>query len=78
MRIQKFPIDDENPARLELRWESIHPLVYFDGNHVATLEGASGMRQGWSTELEDGSRLEIRTVRRGGLPELSVLRMGST
>lgn len=65
MRIQKFPIDDENPARLELRWESVNPLVYFDGNHVATLEGASGMRQGWSTEPFAAE--DLRSCRSSGM-----------
>jgi hypothetical protein len=76
MKIQRYPIENESPARLELRWSGLEAQVYFDGEHAATLDGAAGLKQGWSKDLEDGRKVEIRTVRRGGLPELSVLLNG--
>lgn len=76
MRVQKFAIGHEDPARLELHFEGLQTHVHLDGAQVATLEGTRGLRDGWSTVLDDGSRLEVRTIRRAGLPELSVLRDG--
>ena len=76
MKSQRFAIAGEDPPRLELRWDGLQAHVHFDGADVATLDGARGLRQGWSTQLEDGSRLEVRTVRRLLLPELAVLRNG--
>lgn len=73
MRVQRFPIANEDPPRLELRWQGSEAHVYFDGAHAATLDGFAGLKRGWSTELEDGRRLELRTVRRAGFSELSVL-----
>jgi hypothetical protein len=73
MKRQAFPLADESPARLELRWEGLQAQVWFDGVHVTTLEGAAGLKEGWSAQLEDGRRLEVRTVRRTAFPELSVM-----
>jgi len=73
VKIQRFPLHDENPPRLELRWEGSQGHVYFDGAHAATLDGFAGLKKGWSTELEDGRRLELRMIRRVLFPELSVL-----
>jgi hypothetical protein len=78
LKPQKFAIDNESPPRLELRWQGTDVHVHLDGTEVAVLAGWRGLKRGWSAELEDGSRLEVRTIRRGlGLiPELSVLRNG--
>jgi hypothetical protein len=56
--------------------EGLQALVYLDGVHVATLDGAHGLKQGWSAQLEDGAQVEIRSIRRVLFPELSVLRNG--
>lgn len=76
MKVQRYAIEGEDPARLELRWEGLQAHVYLDGSQVATLSGGRAFREGWSTQLEDGSRLEIRTIRRVLFPELSILRDG--
>ena len=72
-RTQRFALGNENPPRLELRWEDAKPQVFLDGNHEATLDGFAGLKRGWSKQLEDGRTVELRTIRRGGFPELSVL-----
>jgi hypothetical protein len=76
MRIQRFAIQDETPARLELHYEGAQVRVHLDGAHVGTLDGWRGMKEGWSTTLDDGSTLEVRTIRRALFPELSILRNG--
>jgi hypothetical protein len=76
MRIQAFPLNGESSARLELRWDGAKAQVYFDGAHAATLDGPSGFKKGWSTQLGDGSTLEVRSIRRVLFPELSILRNG--
>jgi hypothetical protein len=76
MKVQRFAISGEDPPRLELRWEGLQAAVYLDGVHVTTLDGARGLKQGWSAQLEDGAQVEIRSVRRVLFPELSVLRNG--
>lgn len=68
MKIQRFPIENENPARLELRWDGLQPQVWFDGAHAATLDGPAGMKSGWWTTLADGRTLELRAIRRAGFP----------
>jgi len=76
MRIQRFPLEGETPPRLEVRWEGTTAHVFFDGERVASLHGASGLKSGWATQLPDGSTLEVRAIRRVLLPELSILRNG--
>jgi hypothetical protein len=76
MRIQHFPLQGESPARLQLHWDAGTAYVYLDGDRVAEILGLPGMRKGWSTVLEDGSSLEVRSIRRVVFPELSVLRNG--
>jgi hypothetical protein len=76
MKIQRYPLAGEEPARLELRWEGLDAHVYLDGAHAGTLRGSSGLKEGWSAQLDDGSRVEVRTIRRVLFPELSVLRNG--
>lgn len=73
MRTQRFPLAGETPPRLELRWKGSQARVYLDGNHETTIDGFAGMKRGWSKQLEDGRTIEVRTIRRGGFPELSVL-----
>lgn len=73
MRVQKFPIEGETVPRLELRWHGVTAHVYFDGAAVAELDGPSGLKRGWSTQLADGRTLEIRAIRRVLFRELSVL-----
>ena len=76
MRIQRFSLDGEQPARLELRWEGSTAGVYLDGVHQSDLQGLAGLKEGWSTVLADGRHLELRAIYRVGLPELSVLLNG--
>jgi hypothetical protein len=76
VRTQRFPLDDEQPPRLELRWEGSRAQVFLDGTQQATLDGFAGLKKGWSSVLEDGSTLEVRTIRRAGFSELAVLRNG--
>ena len=73
MKTQTFPLENESPARLELRWEESKIHVWLDGVQVTTLEGWAGLKRGWSTQLEDGRVLEVRTIRRTLFPELSVM-----
>lgn len=73
MSVRKFAIDAEDPPRLELRFEGQQIHVWLDGNQEATLDGWAGFKKGWSKTLDDGRTLEVRTVRRAGLPEFSVL-----
>jgi len=76
MRVQPFALGEEQPPRLELRWEGTQAHIFLDGAQTATLDGFSGLKKGWSTTLEDGSRLEVRAIRRLLFSELSVLRDG--
>jgi hypothetical protein len=76
MRVQPFALGEEQPPRLELRWDGTQAHIFLDGAQTATLDGFSGLKKGWSTTLEDGSRLEVRTIRRPLFSELSVLRDG--
>lgn len=73
MSVRKFAIDAEDPPRLELRFEGQQIHVWLDGAQEATLDGWAGFKKGWSKTLDDGRTLEVRTVRRAGLPEFSVL-----
>jgi len=71
-----LPLSGESPPRLQLHWDAGTAYVIFDGGRVATLLGFPGLRKGWSTVLEDGSVLEVRSIRRVLFAELSVLRNG--
>src|ERR1700682_1811603 len=76
MRTQRFSLEGETPARLELRWEGTTAHVFLDGEHASSLMGPAGLRRGWSVRLQDGSTLEVRAIRRALFPELSILRNG--
>ena len=76
MKVHRFSLEGEDPPRLELRWENSQINVHLDGAQVATLDGFRGLKRGWSTTLEGGARLEVRTIRRVLFPELSILRDG--
>ena len=40
------------------------------------MHGPRGLKAGWSTQLADGSTLEVRSIRRVLLHELTILRDG--
>lgn len=73
---KEFSIDGETPARLVTNIDGMRIDLYFDGVHQATLDSADERKRGWSTQLEDGSTLEYRWVRRVGWPEPVILRDG--
>ncbi len=75
MRSKDYPLGEEQPARLRIAFDGTAARIDFDGEEAAVL-GMPELRRGWSRQLEDGSTLEVKTIRRSLFPELAILRDG--
>lgn len=71
--VKKIRFADGEPERMLLTISGSNVHISLDGREVAALKGFAEMRQGWKATLDDGRIVEVRTVRRVLLPELSVL-----
>lgn len=71
--MKSIRLGEGEPARLQLHVQGKDIRIVLDGAPVATLHGLEEWKRGWGTTLADGRTLEVRTIRRLLLPELSVL-----
>lgn len=75
MKIKDYPFEEGQPARLRIRYDGTAARIFFDGEEAAVLSMPQ-LRKGWSRQLEDGSLLEVKTLRPALFPELAILRDG--
>jgi hypothetical protein len=75
MRSKDYPLDEGQPARLRIAFDGTAARIYFDGEEFGPFSMPE-LRRGWSRQLEDGSTLEVKTIRRWIFPELAILRNG--